>query len=101
MRCIVDRSSLGRSGRTALAILQITCGTKPDRLLHVTSARNFLPENDRASPLVAGHGTATQEISDARAAGPRNEIDIFTTGKWNIWIRNSNRRLCLLVPLRL
>jgi hypothetical protein len=57
----------------------MTCGTKPERLLHVTSARNFLPENDRASPLAAGHGTATQEISDARAAGPRNEIDIITT----------------------
>jgi hypothetical protein len=31
--------------------------------------------------LAAGHGTATQEMRDAQATGPRNEIDIFTTRK--------------------
>jgi hypothetical protein len=36
---------------------------------------------DSPAPLAAGHGEATQEMRDARATGPRNEIDISTRRK--------------------
>jgi len=32
---------------------------------------------DSPAPLAAGHGAATQQMPDARATGPHNEIDIL------------------------
>jgi hypothetical protein len=42
--------------------------------------------------LAAGHGTAAQEMRDAQATGPRDEIDIFTPRKREHFDL-SNRRL--------
>jgi len=39
----------------------------------------------RAAPLAAGHGAATQEMRDARATGPRNEIDSSTRRRTGVF----------------
>ena len=39
---------------------------------------------DSSVPPAGGHGEATQEMHDARATGPRNEIDISTRRKTGV-----------------
>ena len=71
--------------------VQVTAGPTPQWIDHaksgavrasVTSTIDTPPaQADSPAPLAAGRGAATQEMRDARATGPHNEIDIFTRRK--------------------